>query len=261
MNEISIETSDNIGAYFEYRKQSTPSNDSLFDEKYFYGQDLINALEISGLKISKKSPLYLFVLLSATPGKDDSYARDNFMFTQDETPGIFWGMSKYETLLRYAVWNFMEFINVSIYLYNYTLKHNPDKQYVLLRLLVVAALNEYDKLYSSKGKNQFAYYFRKLLQQNTNIDQPIKEFNTKTSKAEFSKYTKELKVYADDLKKRGLFMQDLTISNITITYGTMKDIYSADTSEHYFIELSATAKIYILLKPYTHNRIFITNFH
>ena len=118
------------------------------------------------------------------------------MFYDEDLIG---SLSDPKTFYLQAIYAMANFINVSVYLYKkLTLIGHEDMQGAMMNFLIVAASNAYDELYSSKGKIEFAYYFKKAIEHNANLNTEITKFKSKSWKSDFNKLTKAAKVGIDE---------------------------------------------------------------
>ena len=132
---------------------------------------------------------------------------------------------------------------------------DETKQAVLLEKLTIAAAAEYDSLHSSRKKNEFAYYFEKLL--TTEANTTIEPYDTDKHRWRYNEYTTNLKLIIGTLEESSFAdkMETEIYSNIVITYGKMKDEKLLVLGMRYFINIS-------ILNPLdlSYNPIFNTNF-
>lgn len=253
--ELDVYKREMILEYLGHKQHS--STKELFDEKHCYFPELTDILQ--NLKISKKSPLYLFVLIAAKPRpkNGDQKTQSNFRFIlEDETK--FYKLKTHDALLRYALGNMLELLNLATYIYANISQENKKFRVNVLRLLMIAALTEYNNMYGSRSKHEFAYYLKRFIENHKDLSTEVKSFNTNTSKSENAKAIKELKSNIDSFSSN----QDITtlnVVNVAIIFGKIAVKWSSDTKEQYFIELGVINPFLIFKKP-LYQKIFITNF-
>jgi hypothetical protein len=125
---------------------------------------------------------------------------------------------------------------------------------MLKKMLIISASAQYEEMYSSRGKIEFAYYFKKLLDNNYNFNLSITPYNRESWRGEYAKYTKIAKYEIDTIIEESHKQEEIIkISNICIIYGKRRD-KKLPIEEKYVIEagISNNNKEY--------NRIFIAIF-
>ena len=137
-----------------------------------------------------------------------------------------------------AIFSMINFINVSVYLYHkFPLIGRQDMQKPMLSFLTVAAASAYEELYSDRSKYEFAYYFRKVLQNNSNLNTDITPYNSKSWRSEFNSLTKFAKVGIDEeLDAIDMDVKSIYISNLNLTIGNIVDGRMNPNESRYTIE-------------------------
>jgi len=212
-----------------YKKEKSDVQDDFYED-VIYANILKEYLELP-LNVEKNSLLYIFTLLSAEPKKDEKKLTDDYIYysQQEEYKKI----TNYNHFLTQNIFNMLQFINISTYLYQYYLQNNPkDEQKNFLLILITSASNMYEELYSSRGKIEFAYYFKKVLENNTQINTKITPYNRESWRGDYARYTKAVKSMIDSLKEEDV----IYISNIVFIYGRRQDERLPHKGECYIIE-------------------------
>jgi hypothetical protein len=254
--ELNVYKKEMILEYLELK--SMMPTEHFFDYKYCYFPDLTDLLQ--NLKISKTSPLYVFIPMGATPRlKDgDRKTQSNFRFMfKDEK--IFYKLKTHDALLRYALGNMLELLNLATYIYANIPKDDKKLKTNIIRLLIIAALTEYDNMYTPRGKHEFAYYLKQFIKNQKDLSGEVKPFNTNTSKSENAKTLAKFKQFVDSMFHSGQDMITSYIANIAITFGKLSDKKISDMSEQYFIDISFLDLSSTLDTP-IYKCLFITNF-
>ena len=260
MNEISTDLIENLQTYIEIMHKEEGDISSIFYEHTLYLdflRDFVSELAegINDTGTEPTSPLYIFKLLDSKPSRPPTLKQlqqTYSFYTESDKLEITQNDQSARTLLA-----MMQFLNISTYIYKHMQRTEPDesKQAVLLEKLFIAAAAEYDSLYSSRKKNEFAYYFEKLL--TTGANTTIEPYDTNKHRWRYNEYTTNLKLIIDTLKESSFEdkMETEVYSNIVITYGKMKDEKLPSLGIRYFINIS----IFNPLNP-NYNPIFNTNF-
>ncbi len=252
MNEIKLNFIDRVEKILSWKSWSIGSTQDEYDNNKLYTK-LFTTISADKLYIPTSSIFNIFILLGAKANIDSEYIKTNFKFKDNKFPDAFRRIDDPEEFLDQALANMIEFINLSSYIY---LQCNTSKlKSFMLKYLIVTASAMYDELYSSRGKNEFAYYFKKLLQNANDLEVNITPFNTETWRKEFSKFTKTTKQEIDEILVGTDDMYIVSISNITLIRGKMTDVNILPLREKYFIEAGIAN-----YKTKEYNRIFITNF-
>ncbi len=260
MNEISIDLIENLQTYIEIMHKEEGDISSIFYEHTLYldflrgfVSELAEGINDTGTELT--SPLYIFKLLDSKPSRPPTLKQlqqtfsfhtesDKLKITQDDQSAR-------------ALLAMMQFLNISTYIYKHMQMTDSDetKQAVLLEKLTIAAAAEYDSLYSSRKKNEFAYYFEKLL--TTEAGTTIEPYDTDKHRWKYNGYTTNLKLIIDTVEESSFAdkMETEMHSNIFITYGKMQDEKLSSLGMRYFINIS-------ILNPsdLSYNPIFNTNF-
>ncbi len=177
----------------------------------------------------------IYISLGATPRKSSKEIQENFMFYNEDIIG---SLSDPQSFYLQAIFSMLNMINVSVYLYKkLALIGREDMQGSMMKFLIVAASNAYEELYSSRGKIEFAYYFKKALQHNSDLDTEIVKFNSSSWRTEFSDLTKLAKMDIDDIVgEEGT--KTINISNLSITIGKIVDRRINANEKRYTIEVA-----------------------
>ncbi len=254
--ELNVYKKEMILEYLE--QKSLMSTKHFFDEKYCYFPELTDLLQ--NLKISKTSPLYVFIPMAATtrPKDGDRKTQSNFRFILEDEKK-FYKLKTHDALLRYALGNMLELLNLATYIYANIPQDDKNFKANMIRLLIIAAVTEYDNMYGHRGKHEFAYYLRRFVENQTDLSTEVKPFNTNTSKSENAKTVAKFKQFVDSMLGSGQDMLTSYIANIAITFGKLSDKKISDTSEQYFIEIGIIDPSSTLDTP-IYKRLFITNF-
>jgi len=177
----------------------------------------------------------IYNVLGATPRKKSKVIQENFMFYDGDTIGP---LSEPKTFYLQAIFSMMHMINASVYIYKkLAIMGHKDKQGAMMKLLIVAASNAYDELYSINGKIPFAYYFKKVLQNNSNLDVEITKFNNKSWKSDYGKLTKYAKIGIDKMLGDGEHTKTIHIANLCLTIGKISERRINPDEKRYTIEV------------------------
>jgi len=258
MNEISKELMTYLKTYLEMMNGCLSDVQYTFHERTLY-LDFARKFSTELLAgenntaTQENSPLYIFKLLDAKPSRTLKELKNTYSFYTDT--------DKLETTKEAQSQRtfliMMQFLNISTYLYKYIQTTDIDQamQDSLLEKLVIAAAAEYHSLYSSRGKNQFSYYFEKLL--TSKYNETIGAYDRDKHRWKYNEFTNKLKRVIDAMtaSSHGDKMETQVYSNIAITYGKHKDKNSSLLGDRYFINIG------IINQTVTHyNAIFNTNF-
>ena len=261
MNEISTDLIENLQTYIEIVYEEEGDISSRFYEHALYldflrgfVSELTEGINDTGTEPT--SPLYIFKLLDAKPSRPptlEQLQQTYSFYTEDDKLEITKSDQSLRTLLA-----MIQFLNISTYIYKRMKMTNLDEHQrsALLQKLTIAAASEYHSLYSSRKKNEFAYYFEKLL--TTGANTTIEPCNTDKHRWRYNEYTTNLKLIIDTFEESSFAdkMETEIYSNIVITYGKMKDETLPALGMRYFINIS-------ILNPLdlSYNPIFNTNFN
>jgi len=272
---------------------------SKFDEEKgsFYGDYTVNSLytnlfdklhdEEIDTNPAATSIYNIFISLGATPRKSTETIQKNYMF-HDE--GLIGSLSDPKTFYLQAIYAMANFINVSVYLYKkLAVIGREDMQGSIVNFLIVAASNAYEELYSSRGKIEFAYYFKKVIEYHADLEQEITPFKSDSWKSDFNKLTKNVKTDIDTIistAQRSSILKaveklqwtnshpahptlrefqyqlsvfptietrTIVISNLSITIGEITDRRINPKERRYIIEVAIADK-----EKSHHDRIFIS---
>ncbi len=236
---------------------------SRFDQEKssFYDDYIVNALYTNlfdrlqddkvDLNPEPTSIYNIYNLLGATPRKSSKIIRENFMFIDEDVIGPLYDT---KTFYLQAIYSMINFVNASVYLYRkLALVGREDMQGAMMKFLIVAASNAYEELYSSRGKIEFAYYFKKVLQHNSNLDVEITKFNNKSWKSEFAKLTKSAKVGIDKMLGDTEHTKTIYIANLCLTIGKITDKRINPDEKRYTMEVAIAD-----MKKDSYDRIFIS---
>jgi len=245
-----------------FKVVTTNVQDEFFEETLYV--PILNEYTKWSLNVKDDSIFNIFVLLSAKPKKNGIELKDSYIYFKGnkELPQVeYEHITDYNTFLLQNTFNMIQFINISMYLYQrYILEERTKKEKrALLKLLIVSASNLYDELYSSRGKIEFAYYFKKLLENYKNpekanepksLNASITPYNKNSWRREYASYSQQAKEEID------LFSQEeiTTISNIKLICGKREDKRLPHLGERYVIEAG------ISNSEEDYNRIFIVTF-
>jgi len=259
MNEISIDT---INVLKEYLVMTEVDSETLkigYHEQLLYIsflKDFIHSFDsdddkYSVFNITDSSVLFVFALLDSQPERTLKKLKEGLLFYNDG------GMLETEkkTKFRNGLLVMINFLNFSVYLYNYVkAQEDPDKTSKLLELLTIFAISEYGSLYSSRSKNKYGYYFSQFIEAE-DMNDPIRKFNTDEHRANYLNYTKRLKETIDSLPltDHNDKSEELQFANIVITIGRMEDENLHKLGRRYYISVSK------INKPHD-TPLFITNF-
>ncbi len=234
------------------RKSMPVVNYNVYDDRVLYCPIFKSTLENSDTP--KNTLLHLLVLLSAQPKEIDLSQKPHY--TQDQEGNSIYYFDNKERFLDNAIDLMLEFINLSAFL----LYHLQDKQETkenLSHLLIVAASNEYDQLFSSRSKNEFAYYFGWVLDycDDENLYRAtIDPYIPDKWRNKFRRMTQKVKKYIQELDQTEEDMSTILISNVAMTVGTISD--PIDKQEKGFFEIG----IYASVPVQKYNRILVTPF-
>ena len=233
-----------------------------FEEGYLYidlfDHHLQNDCENLNYKIDKSSLAAIHLPLQAKPKKK----RDALFTDTDSATNVF-EISDTAEFNEEAQCQLIKFINVSMYLYRRICLMHPSrnredkktkKNY--LNLFTIAASGLYDELYSQRGRNEFAYYFAKLLEHHDDIHTTVTPFKTDSRRSEFNTM---LGLWKSNVEKI-MQMDDnrpftIPIANIVLAVGKHLEKQIASNPERYFVEASL-----IDMQSDYHNRLFIATF-
>jgi len=195
----------------------------------------------------------LFVMLGATPRKSADVIQNNFMWeNKDGTIGT---VENSKSFYLNAIFSMVNFINVSVYLYHkLPLLGRQEMQKPMLSFLTVAAASAYKELYSDRSKYEFAYYFRKVLKNHSNLNTDITPFNSKSWRSEFNSLTKVAKAGIDEeLDAIDMDVKSIYISNLNLTIGNIADRRINPDESRYTIEAGVAA-----MNSDSYDRVFIS---
>jgi len=255
-NEISVDMIDILKEYLVMLEVDDTTANIGYNEQLLYMnffKDFIHSLssddaKYSVFKITDTSVLYLFSLLDSKPERTLKNLKESLRFYNND--GTL--ETEKKTKFRNALLIMINFLNFSIYIYNYAkINKNKDEVKILRELLITFATSEYENLYSSRNKNAFGYYFDMLLNSN-DIATPIEKFNTDKHRANFNNYIKRLKSRIQQIPEEKK-MQPFYYSNIVFNIGKMKDDKLPNLKLRNFIAISYSDK------P-AETPLFITNF-
>ena len=231
--EFSQEVEDAIARLRE-RKLMPVTDYNTYDDRVLYCPIFKSTLDNSDAP--KDSLLHLLFLLKAKP-KEIDLEKEPVQFSGENDSNIYVFNFK-DKFLESAIDQMLEFINLSSYLLSYQRRKNQNKVSDLLSILVVLAANEYEQLFSSRGKNEFAYYLIEML---TNCDATdfysvsIKPYDTDKWRNTFRRMTNEVKTSIRNIIASGQDMKHVELSNIVIALGTKPNPYEKE--KNYFIEI------------------------
>ncbi len=259
MNEISIDTIAVLNEYLVMREVDSETLKIGYHEQLLYIgflKDFIHSFgsnddRHSVYKITESSVLFVFALLDSQPERSLKKLKEELLFYGDE------GMleTKKKTKFRNCLLVMINFLNFSVYLYNYVkAQGDPNETSKLLKLLTIFAISEYNSLYSRRSKNKYGYYFSKFLD-TEDISEPIRAFKTDEHRANYLNYTKRLKESIDTLplNDHNNKFEELRFANIVITIGEMEYKNLHKLGRRYYIAVSQ------INKPHA-DPLFITNF-
>ena len=240
MNEISNELMANLEKYLEMMNDCLSDVQYTFHERTLYldfarkfSTELLAGENTTATH--ENSPSYIFKLLDAKPSKTLKELKSKYsFFTDDDKLELTKESQRLRTFLI-----MMQFLNVSTYLYKYIQTTDMDQamQNRILEKLVIAAAAEYDSLYSSRSKNEFSYYFEKLL--TTKDNETIEAYNRDKHRWIYNQLTLKLKSDINEMvtSSHGDKMDTQLYSNIAITYGEHKDENFPLLGDRYFINI------------------------
>jgi len=234
-------------------KIATKNVKDIFFKQALYA-DIINEYGNLSLRVKPSSLLSIFSLLSAEPKKTKEELENSYVYIDKRINNI--RITDYPKFLTQILFEMIHFINMAVYLYKRYLyeARSKEERTILTKMLIVSASNLYDELYSSRGKIEFAYYFKKILEHHDNINVSITPYNKESWRGEYAKYTRLAKAEIDkNCKLTNEREEIILISNIYIAYGKRIDERLPNLGERYFIR-----GIYVNGEDY--NPIFIVTF-
>ena len=255
MNEINLDFIDRLEKILEWKPRSIGKLEHDFDTTSLY-TTLFNTMDSDTREIPSTSVFNIFILLGIKPKRDAEYLRTKFKFEDGSIYDGFKRIDDIEQFLDQVLAHMIEFINISSYIYNrlgYEGKIKQQKD--MLKFLIVTASSIYDELYSSRGKIEFAYYFKKILQNSSDITVEITRYNKETWRKEFSQFTRDTKVSIDEMLADSHDMKQIDIANIALIFSKMTDVDLLPLEERFSIQAGT---VDYEIKEY--NPIFITNF-
>ena len=185
------------------------------------------------MNLTPTSIYNIFVLLGATPRKKTKIIKENYMFYNEDIIGT---LSNTKSFYLQAIFSMLNMINVSVYLYRkLALIGREDIQGAMMKFLIVAASNTYEELYSKNGKIMFPYYFKKVIQYNTNLDTEITPYKSSSWRSEYDELTKDAKMAIDEILM-GEDTKTIYIENIALTVGKIVDKRINPDEQRYIIE-------------------------
>jgi len=256
--EISVDFLDRLKLVVTSRYKISTNNvkDAFFEEALYV--QIVNEYENLPLNVESNSILSIFSLLSAKPKREEEELKHSFVYIYEKANVKLNDIriTDYSSFLTQNLFSIIQFINIAVYLYKRYLYENRSKEErtILTRKLIVSASNLYDELYSSRGKIEFAYYFKKLLEYHDDINASITPYNKESWRGEYAKYTRLAKEEIDEQYKTTGKDEIMPISNIYIIYGKRVDKRLTDLGERYVIEAG------ISNHEEEYNRIFIATF-
>jgi len=195
----------------------------------------------------------LYVLLGATPRKSSDVIQNDFMW--EDKDRVIGTVENSKSFYLNAIFSMINFINVSVYLYHkLPLLDHQNMQKSMLSFLTIAASNAYEELYTNRSKYEFAYYFRKVLQNNSNLSVEITPYNSKSWRSEFNNLTKYAKtgIY-EELSATDMDVKSIYIANLNLTIGNISDRRINPFESRYTIEVGIAD-----VDSQNYNRIFIS---
>lgn len=259
MKEIRLDLSDRLKKVCtsSYRIATNNVKDIFFEEA-LYAQ-ILNEYSNLPLTVAPDSLFNIFVLLGVEPKKDEQKLKNYYRYRQEPPVSILSDIpiTDYPLFLTQNLFNMVQFINLSTYLfkrYEYEQKSKKERT-MLMKMLIVSASSMYAELYSSRGKIEFAYFFKKLLENHSNFNASITPYNKESWRGEYAEYTRLAKSDIDTICELSGKQEEVSlISNICIIYGKRIDSKLPHLGERYITE----AGIYNHNSQYT--RIFIATF-
>lgn len=223
-------------------------NKSEFDKNTLYFFNLPDILEKikHDFPTEKRLLTYLFNILALDV--DNSKMNTNIFYSETRENEHTFDVK--ENYLLESLFQVLRYINVSIFLMETTSVGNRTKNY-LKKILIVGASSLFDNLYSSRHKNEFAYYYKKLIEGYSNPELLVTEYSSNSWRSEFLKYTKEIKNYINDLEPYKEDMDIRTIANLSLSIGKMEE----DKEVSFFLEIAIVDTLHE-----THERLFISKF-
>ena len=256
--EISVDFIDRLKKIVTSRyKIATNNVKDIFFEQALYAH-ILNEYGNLHLMVKPNSLLSIFSLLSAEPKKTKEKLENSFVYIYERNNLSIKNIriNNYSVYLTQNLFNMIQFINLAVYLHKRYLyeERSKEERTILTKILIVSASNLYDELYSSRGKIEFAYYFKKILEHHDNINVSITPYNKESWRGEYAKYTRLAKAEIDkNCKLTNEREEIILISNIYIAYGKRIDERLPNLGERYFIR-----GIYVNGEDY--NPIFIVTF-
>ena len=151
----------------------------------------------------------------------------------------------------------LEFVNLSSFILGSQPRERGKSASDLFSILVAMAANEYEHLFSSRGKNEFAYYFSRILGYcNTKrLDEVVvNPYEPDKWRNSYRRMTKKIKDIIRDINAAGEDMNISYIANIAISIGVKVDF--VDKHEKAFFEIGT----YTTYPAWDYNDLFITTF-
>ncbi len=248
IKEIPNEYHSRISKCLEYFTDTTEESTDNFKDRVLYAEDFFYNYEY---EVDHTSIFYIHFLLSATPRRKLKDIKEKFTVYIDTTIGHFTGSAmNFHTQVLFSM---VLFINASIYVYR-KLSEKKELQSMFFNFFVVLASNLYEELYSTRGKQEFAYYFKKLLQNNQDLQKPITPYNTNSWRKEFGELTKYAKIGIDNmLNGRNLVTYIIAgTNNLYLTIGKIADKRLKMQGKRYIVDLTQ-----VDIGKKNRNRIFI----
>jgi len=261
MNDISIDLIQHLKDFMFRMNREADESSKYFNEhtlyieyfnEFIFQSSIGNETEVT----NKKSPLYIYKMLNTRPERSLKYFKEHYTFYNTKEYLEITKKDQYKRTIIIII----QFLNIATYLYNNAFKKNlyeKDREN-LLKILTVAATAEYESLYSSRGKNEFAYYFEKFL--TVKQEQTIRPYNTDEHRQIYSKLTskfkKEIDMYLEESENGDKFAK-IGYSNLNIYFGQKKDNNFLKFRMRYFISIDMP---YLTATGQELNQIFNTNF-
>lgn len=252
--EIQIDLMDRLRLVVtsQYKRATNTVKDDFFENNLY--SKILNEYSTIPLNVEVNSIFSIFSLLSANPNKNVQEIQNSYRY-MDKYSDI--RITNYPSFLTQNLFNMVQFINLSTYLYKRYEYEQRSKQEraMLLKMLIVSASTLYDELYSSRGKIEFAYYFKKLLENDDNFTKTITPYNKESWRGEYAKYTRLAKDEIDTICEISKKKEEIvSISNLLLIYGKRIDEKLPHLGERYVIEAGISSH------KHEYNRIFITTF-
>jgi hypothetical protein len=200
----------------------------------------------------KDSPLYFLRMLATTPFEPNYMSLAFYMETEGKQ--VFGRPKKKskDRFRRQAILLLLEFLNFSCFFVRHLKAAGNDAVDEWTDILLATAANEFEKLFSTRNKNELLYYFWKMLGA-TSIEDKVTPFKSHSWRGEFvDKRKKLLSLIEAD---HGNF-KTLMFGNIAITFGIMMISSSGEEEKRPFVEIAEVDPSQKL-----HNRIFFTEFN